>query len=57
MWLLGLLLIANGMLIPFLGAQRMAAIAQWWTNSSDMVLRMLAVTPLLLGIFLMWTAH
>lgn len=51
-FVLGIIFIFAGIIIPFIGAKRIERFGEWWLKSSDLILRLWAVLVIIFGILI-----
>lgn len=52
--ILGVLFVVGGIISPFFGVERIREILDWWSAQGTMSMRIWAVFPLMLGLFIVY---
>lgn len=51
-FVLGIIFILAGIILPFIGAKRIERFAEWWLKSSDLIIRLWAILAIIFGILI-----
>lgn len=53
---LGIVFLLSGLMIFIVGLKRLKSILEWWQNKSDMLIRIIAVIPIVIGGVIIYSA-